>query len=127
MAITKEHKEFYPIDMEGDWQSPPGYPAGIQQKILSGALDENGKTGSRTRLLRFHAGALTALPFVHDYWEEVCLISGDLTVGNDAEGNGGENFQPYTYAVRPPGAAHGPFKSEAGCVLLEIHYYDETA
>ena len=127
MPITKEHKEFYPIDMEGDWQSPPGYPAGIQQKILSGALDEAGKTGSRTRLLRFHPGALTTLPFVHDYWEEVCLISGDLTVGNDADGNGGENFQPYTYAVRPPGADHGPFKSEAGCVLLEIHYYDETA
>lgn len=27
----------------------------------------------------------------------------------------------------PPGAAHGPFKSEAGCLLLEMHYYDEAA
>ena len=47
-----------------------------------------------------------------------------LTVGNDANGDGGEAFAPNTYACRPPGAAHGPFKSEHGCVLLEIHYYD---
>jgi hypothetical protein len=126
MPITKEHKEFHPIEMEGGWQSPPGYPAGVQQKILSGALDESAKTGTRTRLLRFLPGAFTTAPFLHDYWEEVCLISGDLTVGNDAQGNGGEAFQPFTYAVRPPGVSHGPFKSEAGCVLLEIHYYDET-
>jgi len=26
--------------------------------------------------------------------------------------------------VPPPGAYHGPFKSEQGCMLLEIHYYD---
>ena len=127
MPITKEHKEFYPIEMGDGWQSPPGYPAGVQQKILSGALDESAKTGTRTRLLRFIPGAFTTAPFVHDYWEEVCLISGDLTVGNDAQGNGGESFQPFTYAVRPPGVDHGPFKSEAGCVLLEMHYYDETA
>ena len=61
---------------------------------------------------------------MHEYWEEVYLLSGDLTVGNDAEGAGGEAFEPNTYACRPPGAAHGPFKSERGCVLLEIHYYD---
>jgi hypothetical protein len=61
---------------------------------------------------------------VHDYWEEALQISGDLIVGNDAQGNGGEPFPPYTYACRPPGAYHGPFKSEKGCMLLEIHYYD---
>lgn len=126
MPIPKEHKEFYPIEMGDGWQSPPGYPDGVQQKILSGALDESAKTGTRTRLLRFLPGAFTTAPFLHDYWEEVCLISGDLTVGNDAQGNGGESFEPFTYAVRPPGVSHGPFKSEAGCVLLEMHYYDET-
>jgi hypothetical protein len=26
-------------------------------------------------------------------------------------------------ACRPPGVYHGPFKSEKGCVLFEIHYY----
>ena len=105
------------------WETPEGYPAGIEQKILAGTLDEAGKNGSRTRLLRFQPGIHTTAPFVHDYWEEVYLVSGDLTVGNDAQGNGGENYTAGTYACRPPGAAHGPFKSKGGCLLLESHYY----
>jgi len=52
------------------------------------------------------------------------LLAGDLIVGNDADGKGGEQFRDYTYAVRPPGVHHGPFKSETGCLLLETHYYD---
>lgn len=124
MAINKAHDEFHALDMNSGWEVPPGYPQGIQQKILSGALDEPGRRGSRTRLLRFLPGVFTTVPFVHEYWEEVYLLSGDLTVGNDVNGEGGESFQPNTYACRPPGAEHGPFKSENGCVLLEIHYYD---
>ncbi|MFD2642591.1 cupin [Pseudomonas japonica] len=121
--INKEHKEFYAVDMNDGWEVPPGYPPGIEQKILAGSLDEPGKAGTRTRLLRFKPGIFTTKPFVHDYWEEVYLVSGDLTVGNDEQGRGGEPFAPHTYACRPPGAFHGPFKSESGCVLLEIHYY----
>ena len=124
MAINKLHKEFHALDMSSGWAVPPGYPEGIQQKILAGDLDEDAKAGSRTRLLRFDPGIYTTQPFVHDYWEEVYLISGDLTVGNDENGEGGEAFEPNTYACRPPGAFHGPFKSNEGCLLLEIHYYD---
>lgn len=124
MAVNKKHDEFHAVDMNAGWEVPPGYPPGIEQKILSGALDETRRRGSRTRLLRFAPGVFTTAPFVHDYWEEVYLMSGDLTVGNDAQGQGGEAFSPHTYACRPPGAAHGPFKSEGGCVLLEIQYYD---
>ena len=126
MAIEKEHLEFHAVDMSSGWETPPGYPAGIQQKILAGKLDETAKTGTRTRLLRFEPGVYTTAPFVHDYWEEVYLVSGDMTVGNDEKGEGGERFAPNTYACRPPGAYHGPFKSEGGCMLLEIHYFDET-
>jgi hypothetical protein len=111
--------------MERGWETPAGYPPGIEQKILAGALDEANRTGNRTRLLRFAPGVHTTAPFVHDYWEEVYLLRGDLVVGNDAEGRGGTPFPPDTYACRPPGAAHGPFKSAGGCLLLEIHYYDE--
>jgi hypothetical protein len=107
MPVNKEHDEFYAVDLDSGWETLPGYPEGI-----------------RTRLLRFAPGVFTTAPFVHDYWEEVYLVSGDLTVGNDPEGHGGESFNPNTYACRPPGAAHGPFKSEAGCLLLEIHYFD---
>ena len=123
MTVNKEHLEFHAVDMGGGWHVPPGYPEGIEQKILAGSLDEENGRGSRTRLLRFAPGVFTTEPFVHEHWEEVYLISGDLTVGNDANGDGGESFAPNTYACRPPGAYHGPFKSEGGCVLLEIHYY----
>lgn len=124
MAVNKEHKEFHAVDMSTGWETPPGYPAGIEQKILSGALDEQNKRGTRSRLLRFAPGVYTTAPFVHDYWEEVYLVSGDLIVGNDKQGNGGKAFAPNTYACRPPGAYHGPFKSTRGCVLFELHYYD---
>lgn len=124
MPVNKRHDEFHKVDMSVGWETPPTYPNGIKQKILSGALDEHGKRGTRSRLLRFEPGVYTTAPFVHDYWEEVYLVSGDLTVGNDDRGNGGTQFSPNTYACRPPGAYHGPFKSETGCLLFELHYYD---
>ena len=126
MAVNKKHDEFYTLDMNTGWETPAGYPAGIQQKILSGSLDEANKRGSRTRLLRFAPGVFTTKPFVHDYWEEVYLVSGDLTVGNDEKGNGGKSFPPNTYACRPPGVHHGPFSSKRGCILYEIHYYETS-
>ena len=92
----------------------------------SGRLDEDNKCGIRTRLLRFHADARSSEPFVHEYWEEVLLISGDLIVGS-ADGKAGEKtFEPYTYACRPPGVQHGPFRSEGGCLLVEVHYYEDS-
>lgn len=124
MPVNKQHDEFHALDLDSGWKTPAGYPDGIKQKILSGALDEPARRGSRTRLLRFDPGVYTTAPFVHEYWEEVYLVSGDLIVGNDSDGDGGESFAPHTYACRPPGAAHGPFKSERGCLLLEIHYFD---
>lgn len=124
MPVNKKHDEFHAVNLATGWEVPEGYPSGIQQKILSGELDEKNKHGTRTRLLRFLPGVYTTAPFVHEYWEEVYLVSGDLTVGNDAQGKGGVAFQPNTYACRPPGAAHGPFRSDKGCMLLEIHYYD---
>jgi len=124
MPVNKEHDEFYTLDMSSGWETPPGYPQGISQKIISGALDEENKRGTRTRLLKFEPGVYTTAPFVHDYWEEVFQLEGDMIVGNDENGNGGISFPPKTYACRPPGAYHGPFKSENGCILLEIHYYD---
>jgi len=123
MNFDKGHKEFHRLDLDGGWETPSGYPAGIQQKIIAGELDESNHRGNRTRLLRFAPGTYTTKPFVHDYWEEVFLLSGDLIVGNDANGSGGERYRGYTYAVRPPGVLHGPFKSETGCLLLETHYY----
>src|SRR5258705_11496685 len=98
MPVNKPHLEFHRIDMSAGWSTPPGYPAGIQQKILAGTLDEEGRSGSRTRLLRFAPEVFTTAPFVHAYWEEAYLIEGDLTVDNDAQGAGAEGFRPCAYA-----------------------------
>lgn len=123
MSGSKPHIEFQRLDLDAGWETLEGYPPGIKQKILASDLDEKKKRGSRTRLLRFDPGTYTVSPFVHEYWEEVFLLSGDLIVGSDANGNGGESFAGSTYACRPPGAFHGPFKSAGGCLLFEIHYY----
>jgi hypothetical protein len=126
MPMNKPHIEFQRLDMTKGWKTPEGYPPTIQQKILASDLDQVRKMGSRTRLLRFAPGAFTTEPFVHDHWEEVYLLSGDLSVGSDPRGIGGESFESPTYACRPPGVYHGPFSSRSGCVLYEIHYYDES-
>ena len=112
MAVNKNHEEFHILDMNTGWETPPGYPKGIQQKILSGALDEANRRGTRTRLLRFAPGAFTTAPFVHEYWEEVYLVTGDLTVGNDPNGNGGKSFPPNTYAMPATGSASRSFQVE---------------
>src|SRR5262249_62336119 len=103
---------------------PPAIRPASSKRSSPGALDERKRRGSRTRLLRMAPGVFTKEPFVHEYWEEVFLVSGDLTVGNDADGRGGTRFEAFTYACRPPGARHGPFRSDGGCLLYEIHYYD---
>ena len=123
MGKGKPHLEFMKLDMNEGWETPPGYPPGMQQKVLASDLDEDGKTGSRSRFLRILPGTYSTAPFIHDHWEEVYLYEGDLIVGNDIDGNGGEKFHAPTYACRPPGVYHGPFKSDNGCVMFELHYY----
>lgn len=116
-TMLKEHLEFFTVNVEDGFAAPSGYPKDIEQKVLAGKLDEQARTGTRSRLLRFQPGAFTTEPFEHEYWEEVFLVEGDLEVG-------GEVFEPITYAVRPPHTPHGPFKSKNGCLLFEIHYFD---
>ena len=48
----KPHLEFFPVDMEDGWQTPPGYKPGFTQRILASDLDEGNKSGSRSLLLR---------------------------------------------------------------------------
>jgi len=124
MAVQKEHKEFHLLNLNDGWSAIPGYPAGMRHKVLAGSLDEANKRGARTRLLRIEAGSFSTKPFVHDYWEEVYVISGDLVVGSDDQGRNGQSWPVNTYACRPPGVLHGPFTSRTGCTLLEMHYYD---
>jgi hypothetical protein len=124
--MLNDHREFYELDLENGWETPPGYPEGFQTKILASSLDEEAKTGHRSRFMRIAPGAYTTAPFTHDHWEEVFLFSGDLIVGCDENGEGGEMFNAPTFAVRPPHFPHGPFTSRAGCIMFELHYYAEA-
>ncbi len=89
---------------------------GIAEEITL-SIDE--ATGEYTRLTRFLPGADTT-PFggkTHTYPEEVFIVSGRL---HDAAF--GRWLEAGDYASRPPGELHGPFKTDAGCVVLEISF-----
>lgn len=81
-------------------------------------------TGEYTRLTRFLAGADTS-EFggkTHTYPEEVFIVSGRLY--DEAFGRW---LEAGDYASRPPGERHGPFKTDTGCVVLEISFPNRTA
>ena len=126
MALTAQNKPAVPgydLDLSIGWEDVPEAAPGVSQKLLSGSLDEAAGVGVRTRLIRFQPGALVPHQFVHPYWEEVYLLEGELILGCDAEGEGGDAFKAPSYACRPPGTEHGPFTTKTGCTFFEIQYY----
>ena len=81
-------------------------------------------TGEYTRLTRFHPGADTA-PLgarSHTYPEEILVVTGRLY---------DEAFDLWLetghYVSRPPGEVHGPFKTDVGCVVLELSFPNRAA
>ena len=116
-------QDIHPLAMDEGWEQVPGGAEGLRQKMLSNWLDETTKIGCRTRLIRFPPGQMVRDRFVHDYWEEVYILEGKLTIGTGSDGAVMESFGPASYACRPPGTPHGPFQSENGCTFLEVQYY----
>ena len=123
--MLKEAVNFSKLDIEDGWELAPGAGPGIEMKMLSGYLDEDKKVGVRTRLIRFLPGSFNTEVFVHDYWEEVYMIRGSITLGNDVGKNRKITTESHAYACRPPGTNHGPFRSDEGCLFLEIQYYNK--
>lgn len=81
-------------------------------------------TGEYTRLTRFLPGADTRAfgGKTHAYPEEVFIVSGRLyDHAFDLWLEAGH------YASRPPGELHGPFKTDIGCVVLEVSFPGRTA
>jgi len=96
-----------------DWYKTNGAAErGIWEQIL--AADPNGDS---TLLQRYEprADTIASGVVVHDYWEEVMILSGELT-----DVTLGETFTPGMYACRPPGMRHGPYRSAGGCHMLVI-------
>ncbi len=87
-------------------------------------LSRDDDTGEYTRLTRFLPGADTT-PFggkSHSYPEEIFIVSGRLY-----DAAFGLWLEAGHYASRPPGEQHGPFKTETGCVVLEVSFPNRIA
>jgi ChrR Cupin-like domain len=103
------------LDHHKKWNPIPGLEGVAEELTLS--LDKD--SGEYTRLTRFHAGADTTAigGKSHNYPEEVFIVSGRLY---------DQAFDLWLtrghYASRPPGEIHGPFKTDIGCVVLEVSF-----
>ena len=101
------------------WEPIEGMEGSAEELTL--AIDE--VSGDYTRLTRFKAGADTT-PFgskSHSYPEEILIIEGRLyDFAFDRWLEIGD------YASRPPGEIHGPFKTDIGCLVLEVSYPSQS-
>ena len=97
------------------WQPVKGLEGIAEELTLS--IDE--ETGEYTRLTRFHPNADTTKfgGKSHEYPEEVFIVSGRLY---DAAFD--MWLEPGHYASRPPGEIHGPFRTDVGCLVLEVSF-----
>lgn len=102
-------------DNDGEWKEVIGLEGIVEELTLS--LDQ--ETGEYTRLTRFYPSADTTAfgGKSHDYPEEIFIVSGRLyDCAFDLWLESGH------YASRPPHEIHGPFKTDIGCVVLEISF-----
>jgi hypothetical protein len=116
--VPKSTRTYWnPLSVEhcGEWQAVEGLE-GIAEELTL-AIDE--ETGDYTRLTRFLPGADTT-PFgskSHDYPEEIIMLEGCLyDAAFDRWLTTGD------YASRPPGEVHGPFRTDEGCLVLEMSF-----
>ena len=111
-ALASEHRD--------DWKPVEGLERHAEELTLS----RDPLSGDYTRLTRFAPGADTTAfgSKSHTYPEEIFVIEGSLY---DAA------FDRWLfkgdYASRPPGEVHGPFRTEEGCLVLEISYPGQTS
>ena len=92
---------------------------GLEGQVEALILSHDPATGEFTRFTRFHPGADTSAfgATVHDYPEEILIVSGRLW-----DESFGVWLEAGDYASRPPGEVHGPFRSEEGCVVLDVSF-----
>jgi ChrR Cupin-like domain len=97
---------------------------GLEQMAEELTLSLDSESGEYTRLTRFFPGADTSAfgGKTHPYPEEVFVVSGRLY---------DKAFSMWLetghYASRPPGELHGPFRTDVGCVVLEVSFPNRTS
>jgi len=116
--MAKSTKTYWnPLNPEAhDQWTPIAGLAGMAEELT---LSLDPVTGNYTRLTRFLPGADTTAfgAKSHAYPEEIFIVSGRLY---------DQAFDRWLetghYASRPPGEVHGPFKTDVGCVVLELSF-----
>ena len=112
--MSRDGQEFFDPLRRLAW-SPLDGVEGLSEMTLS--LDD--ASGDCTRLVRFDPGVDTSRSGTlrHAFWEEAWIVSGSIhDLGH------GRTFSAGTYACRPPGLPHGPWRSPDGCVVFEVRY-----
>lgn len=116
--MKPEYEFFDPQDTPSfSWHPAPGDVTGQLEELV---LSEDPETGNYTRLLRFAKDADTSPngTLSHlDFWEEVWIIDGTLV-----DLRLGQRFGKGSYACRPPGMLHGPWRAPEGALTFEIRY-----
>lgn len=114
--MAKVEREFAQPDSA--WIPDPRV-TGLFERILS----RDPETGDYTRQLRFDPGTDTTPngTLTHPFWEEVYILEGELT-----DLVLGKTFPSGSYACRPPGMRHGPWRTATGCITLEVRYFTKV-
>ena len=123
MTNIRRNIFFGAVDRKNGFESRGDGNQGISVKILSNDLDIVAKKGCRTRLLRMAPGSETPEAHAHDYWEEIFILEGEMTVH---DGTDGEKLVGVgAYAAREPGVVHGPVSSVIGCLMIDFCWYPD--
>lgn len=97
-----DQQMFAAVDLGSGWETRPNRK-GVRQKVLAESIDAGSKSGHCTRLVEF-APKVNAPASVHDYWEEIYLITGDLCL-IDEKGNKITKFDAPAFVCRPATSA----------------------
>ncbi|MCU1664836.1 MAG: hypothetical protein JWR58_4901 [Pseudonocardia sp.] len=113
--MAKPELEFFSVTAVGSTPVPGSACRGLVERVLAG----DGRV--ETRILCFAPGTDTTPNGVqvHEFWEEVYILTGSIT-----DLRLGQTFTEGSYACRPPGMAHGPWRSPEGCTTFEVRYPD---
>lgn len=111
--MTKPALHYQDPPARATW-SPVERSPGVTVTVLATDAD----SGAFTRLLSMAPGCDTVPGGVqrHEGPEQALLVDGEFT-----DLSLGLTFGAGSYACRPEGMAHGPWRSTPGCTILEVH------
>lgn len=124
-----EERFLYPCDFiqSTEWETiqGEGMTGSHTILILENTLDTQQETGEKTFLYQLSPGAEINSIAIHDTWEQVIIVSGQLVWLSQGEaGFGHFTLEKGAYVDRPPNVEHGPFRAgPEGCLMVVRYHY----